>query len=433
VDDRAVRQLVHLFNEMGDQLKKLVARLGYRRLQDLVGRTDLLFQARNLEQLDWTEMLTAPLEWLEQQREIAAERARQPQICFPCAAIPVPISVGETSRRITEQVRALALSNSLSNSASSGSSVALAGGGFGSGNEVRYVGEQLGSVDRAVGTHLAGALLRDGYGAGPSFAHNIAARGLLNLHGVAETEEPVRGHENVNLHLNSGSIPGNGLAAFNNREIKIVIEGGAQDGVGKGSLGGQIIILKGKNRWNKRVDGSVGKSFGYGAQRGLFIIQGNADSRFGIRLSGADVVIGGEISEPVDDSLGYIGARSNLKGFAFEYMTNGRAVVLGDPGPWICSGMTGGVVYLRLQPEMGLDLAALKRRLAKGAKVGMSRLTETDKANVQELLGYYFQELTDSGQPEEAHRLQPLQANPELNFIKVQPMNQQVDPSVSTE
>jgi hypothetical protein len=49
------------------------------------------------------------------------------------------------------------------------------------------------------------------------------------------------------------------------------------------------------------------------------------------------------------------------------------------------------------------------------------------------LLGYYFQELTDSGQSEEADRLRPLQANPELNFIKVQPMNQQVDPSVSTE
>src|SRR5205823_2069159 len=202
-----------------------------------------------------------------------------------------------------EQVRALAVSNSVP----VGSNVALAGGGFGDGHNVRYMGEHLGSVDRAVGTHLAGALLRDGYGAGPSFARNIAARGLVNLHGVAPAEGPVRGQENVNLHLNSGSIPGNGLAAFNNREVKIVVEGGAQDGVGKGSLGGQVIILKGKNRQGKRVDGSVGKSFGYGAQRGLFIIQGNADSRFGIRLSGADIVVGGEITEPGDDSLVYMG------------------------------------------------------------------------------------------------------------------------------
>ena len=344
------------------------------------------------------------------------------------------ISVGETSRRITEQVRPLAVSQALAGTAANNAGVALAGnGGSGNGREIRYIGEHLGSVDRAVGTHLAGALLRDGYGAGPSFARNIAARGLLNLQGVAESEEPVRGSETINLHLNSGSIPGNGLAAFNNREVKIVVEGGAQDGVGKGSLGGEVVILKGKNRWGDRVDGSVGKSFAYGAQRGLFIIQGNADSRFGIRLSGADIVIGSEITEPVDDSLGYIGARSNLKGFAFEYMTNGRALVLGDPGPWICSGMTGGVVYLRLQPEMGLDLAALKRRLAKGAKVGMSRLNEADKANVRELLGYYFKELEESGQSDEVGRLKTLQAAPESHFVKVQPVSQQVDPSVSTE
>ena len=82
---------------------------------------------------------------------------------------------------------------------------------------------------------------------------------------------------------------------------------------------------------------------------------------------------------------------------------------------------------------MGLDLAALKRRLAKGAKVGMSRLNDLDKANVHELLGYYFKELTESGQTEEVERLEHLQSSPELNFVKVQPMNQQVDPSVSTE
>ena len=431
-DDRAVRQLVHLYNEMGEQLKTLVARLGFRRLQDLVGRTDLLVQARNFAELDWTDMLGASVEWLEQQRELAAARAQQTQVCFPCALAPVPISVGETTKLITAQVREQAFTNLLSGVAlgsNGGSTVAVAGGR----SEVHYEGSRLGAVDRAVGTHLSGALIRDGFGAGPSFARNIVARGLTNLQGIAEGEEPIRGEESIQLHLNDGSIPGNGLSAFNSRTLKVIVEGGAQDGVGKGSLGGQVVILKGKNRWGKRVDGSVGKSFAYGAQRGLFIIQGNADSRFGIRLSGADIVIGGEVTEPIDDTLGYIGARSNLKGFAFEYMTNGRALVMGDPGPWICSGMTGGAVYLRLQPELGLDLAALQRRIAKGAKVGMSRLTDRDKDSVRELLGYYHKELVDSGQFEEADRLMELQALPETHFIKVQPINQQVDPSISTE
>ena len=72
------------------------------------------------------------------------------------------------------------------------------------------------------------------------------------------------------------------------------VEGGAQDGVGKTMLGGKISIMKGRNRFGQRVNGSVGKSFAYGAQRGRLFVQGNADSRFCIRLSGADVVIGGE-------------------------------------------------------------------------------------------------------------------------------------------
>ena len=57
-------------------------------------------------------------------------------------------------------------------------------------------------------------------------------------------------------------------------------------------LGGTVSIMKGKNTDGKRVNGSVGKSFAYGAQRGRLFVQGSADSRFCIRLSGADVVLG---------------------------------------------------------------------------------------------------------------------------------------------
>ena len=39
------------------------------------------------------------------------------------------------------------------------------------------------------------------------------------------------------------------------------------------------------NHDGHRTDGSVGKCFGYGAQGGTLIVQGDADSRAGIRLS----------------------------------------------------------------------------------------------------------------------------------------------------
>ena len=412
-EERAVGQLVRVFSGLGQQLRVLTARLGFRRLQDLVGRSDLLEQVRGLAQADMQQLLAQDAAWTARQLEIVAGRGYQ--ACFPCAVTPNVAFSGSATRRITGEVKEL-----------------VAAGG---GRNIFYEGIKLDSVDRSVGTHLSGTFIREGWGAGPSFARNYNyshPSDPVPTH-VALSEEPIRGEETVNLELNSGSIPGNGLAAFNSRRLKIVVHGGAQDGVGKGSLGGSIVVMKGQTREGKRVDGSVGKSFGYGAQRGLFLVQGNADSRFCIRLSGADVVIGGEVTEPLDDSLGYIGARSNLKGFAFEYMTNGRAIVLGDPGPWVCSGMTGGIVYLRLQPEMGLDLAALKRRLAKGAKVGMSRLNDADKAGVRELLGYYWAELELSGQADETQRLVPLLAAPEQHFVKVQPVNMQVDPSISTE
>ena len=95
-------------------------------------------------------------------------------------------------------------------------------------------------------------------------------------------------------------------------------------------------------------------------------------------MSGADVVFGGDITEPLQDHLGGLGARANLKGYAFEYMTSGRAVVLGDPGPWMCAGMTGGVIYQRIQPEMNLTVDAIRRRIANGSVVQIQPLDDED-------------------------------------------------------
>ena len=91
----------------------------------------------------------------------------------------------------------------------------------------------------------------------------------------------------------------------------------------------------------------------------------NADARAGIRLSGADMIIGGRITKPLREKARKYRCILNIKGFAFEYMTNGRALVLGDPGPWICAGVTGGVVYLRRDSNLGLTEQALKEESQK--------------------------------------------------------------------
>jgi glutamate synthase (NADPH) large chain len=198
-------------------------------------------------------------------------------------------------------------------------------------------------------------------------------------------------------------------------------------------LGGTVSILKGENHDGRRVNGSVGKSFAYGAQRGRLFVQGSADSRFCIRLSGADVVLAGEPEQPLDDSQGCIVDRANAKGFAFEYMTSGRAVVLGDIGPWACAGMTGGRVYVRVNDELNLTRDAIQRRLGEGAKVMLEELDPEGLLDIEDLLGHYAEELRTTGQDEEAGRVLGLAGQAKQHFLMIIPEKVQADPSISTE
>jgi glutamate synthase (NADPH/NADH) large chain len=213
-----------------------------------------------------------------------------------------------------------------------------------------------------------------------------------------------------------GSVAGNGLGAYASDGVSVVIHGGAQDGAAKTALGGQVTVLKAKNAAGTWVDGSVGKCFAYGAQRGRFFVQGGADARAGIRLSGADVVFGGD-----------------LRGFAFEYMTGGRAVVLGDPGRWICSGMSGGVVFLRHDPARGLDERALRDRFAKGAKVSLRVPEDADVAVLGELLGAYANALQDGGQDDASREVVRVLDDARASFRMVRPGAEVVEQSISTE
>jgi len=265
--------------------------------------------------------------------------------------------------------------------------------------------------DRVLGTELAGAISRARiFDGGPESSDDVLAE----------------------LNFNGGSVAGQGFGAFNAYGLVVRVEGGAQDGVGKGMLGGIVSILKGKGAKGERVNGSVGKSFAYGAQRGRLFVQGSADSRFCIRLSGADIVLGGEPSEPIDDARGCIVDRANAKGFAFEYMTSGRAVVLGDIGPWACAGMTGGRVYVRVN-AFGLDREAIERRLGEGAMVELTDLDAEGQLDIEDLLGRYVEELRTSGQDPEADRILDLAANGSDNFLQIVPHKVQADPSISTE
>ncbi len=360
--DRAVDGLVRFFETIEQELKMRLAVLGIAKITDLVGRADLLEQISGHDKVDVSALLVpAP----DVPRMIYEEGIGR--------------QVGRPRNFLTQLV-----TNSIYQAINEGD------------EEVSYNDEFVMAHDRAMGTHLAGELERQRC-----------------------TGMPVKA---VHLNFTSSALPGNGLAAFNDAPIDIVVEGGAQDGVAKSMRGGKVMIMKGINHDGVRVDGSVGKSFAYGAQGGTIIVQGNADSRACIRLSGADVVFGGEITSALNDKLGNLGSRANLKGFACEYMTSGRVLIMGDPGPWMCAGMTGGVIYQRLQPDLNLDIEALEHRLAGSAQVEILNIDEDDIEGVRYLLNEYFDALTQTDQAQVVNRLSFLTISPKQHFVKIVPM-----------
>jgi glutamate synthase (NADPH/NADH) large chain len=422
----AVEGLVLLFDALGQGVREITAQLGFSATQELVGRTDLLEQVSNQDRLDLRGLL-APARAHPREAGVAQAdgipTARDQDLLLISRQGGVAETAG--SQRPLRRPRnhlTTVISNLVMEAALSGEEV------------ISFEDDKASPVDRALGTHLAGALTR--FRQGWSWLPGHAGVGgsletwRLPINGANGNGHHVR---EANLRLYESSTPGNGLGAYITHPVNIMVEGGAQDGVAKGLHGGRVIILKGHNHNGVPVDGAVGKSLAYGAIGGLVIVQGDADSRACIRLSGADVIIGGSIRQPLDDGLGCIGARANVKGFLCEYMTAGRVLVLGDPGPWICAGMTGGVLYLHEQPKMRLDREAILRRIARGAQVRLLDVSDADEANLRELLTAYAAELARSNQAAEAGQAAALLHNWRTAFVKVQPASQVVDQAISTE
>ena len=357
VEDEA-ENLARLLKAIGEGVKSILADMGVRSIRDIVGRTELLEQYRFNDLVDAGGVLKKPsFEGLKEDPE-GQKIVRRPL------------------NYLTKLISDIAMERF------------RAGEGF-----VYYADEGIRSTDRAVGTYLAGAVVRE-YG--------------------------LESDKHAFLRLNR-SVPGNGLCAFNVRNIDAVVNGGAQDGASKGSFGGLLCILKGRNILGKKVDGSTGKSFAYGAISGTLIVQNYSDSRACVRMSGADVIFGARITGPVDDSMGNIATRAHLKGFAFEYMTGGRAVVLGDPGPWICAGMTGGVIYQCLYPEFNFTKESIERRLARGANVSIKKLSKEGLEDLKELLDIYIRELRNNFQEDEAKEVEALLGEANKRFVMIVP------------
>jgi len=164
-----------------------------------------------------------------------------------------------------------------------------------------FIESEIANCDRAVGARLAGELsLRRAKA-------DLHANVTFDLHGTA----------------------GQSFGAFAVDGMKMILDGQANDFVGKGLSGGEIIIrplgLAAQNSGQHVILGNVAL---YGATSGKLFAAGRAGERFAVRNSGAVAVV-----EGVGDH-------------GCEYMTGGTVVVLGKTGMNFGAGMTGGFAWV---------------------------------------------------------------------------------------
>lgn len=201
------------------------------------------------------------------------------------------------------------------------------------------------NYDRTIGASLAGEVARN--------------YGNAGLPGVSITSVF---HGSAGQSFGAFAVPG----------MKLVLHGEANDYVGKGMTGGQIVITPPVEAgFAAHSNTIVGNTVLYGATGGQFFAAGRAGERFAVRNSGALAVVEG------------VGAH------ACEYMTGGIVVVLGEAGPNFGAGMSAGIAYV-------LDRSGAFSQHCNGELVEAQRLLDTLEIEVLRTIIQWHRKKTQS-------------------------------------
>jgi glutamate synthase (NADPH/NADH) large chain len=166
------------------------------------------------------------------------------------------------------------------------------------------------------------------------------------------------------IEIDLAGSAGQSLGAFLPAGITLRLEGDANDYVGKGLSGGQIVIRPPQSAPFDAANNVIaGNVIGYGATSGSLFLRGVVGERFFVRNSGASAVV-----EGVGDH-------------ALEYMTGGLAVILGKTGRNLGAGMSGGTAYVHR-----LDEANVNREALAAGELSLSELGSADAEILRDLL-----------------------------------------------
>ncbi len=226
-------KVVNLFNFIAEEVREILAKLGFNNLNQIIGRTDFLKQvskgSSNLDDLDLNPLF------------VQADPGENKRYCENSFINEVPDTIDQ---KIWPEIKELIENN----------------------QEIKKE-YKIENTNRAVGTRIS---------------HH-----LYNKYGDNHLEE-----NSIQLYFKGSA--GQSFGAFGVKGLKLTLKGEANDYVGKGLSGGTIVVkLRDESNLTSNENTIIGNTVLYGATSGSLYAAGQAGERFAVRNSGAKAVIEG--------------------------------------------------------------------------------------------------------------------------------------------
>ncbi len=226
-------KVISLFSFVAEEVREILASLGFRKLEEVIGRTDLLRQvsrgAADLDDLDLNPLL------------VKADPGSEKPFCSMEGRNEVPETLDADMLKDAAPL-------------------------FERGEKMQLA-YNIRNTHRAIGTKVSSRIVRQ-----------------FGMNGLQD------GHLTVRLRGSAGQS----LGAFGVKGLKLEVFGDSNDYVGKGLSGATIVVRPAPSSalvWNENT--IIGNTCLYGATAGALFAAGQAGERFAVRNSGALAVVEG--------------------------------------------------------------------------------------------------------------------------------------------
>ena len=260
-------KVINYFKFIANDVREHLRKIGVNKLEDIIGQTQYLKQLADIEDQYKSIDLSGLLE----------KDNENPESYFCTVERNDPWDKGKLSQKIIKQ------SKKIIDDKKKGT-----------------LNFNISNTDRSIGARISGYI-----------AERFGEEGLSKK-----------------LSLKFNGSAGQSFGCWNANNLHLILNGDANDYVGKGMNGGRIVVKNNAEYASNRTSVLAGNTCLYGATGGELFISGSVGERFAVRNSGASAVIEGAGDH------------------CCEYMTGGHVTVLGSVGLNFGAGMTGGFAYV---------------------------------------------------------------------------------------